>query len=97
MREKKIKFRVLGRAIIVLKPAIEEDTVSGIYKGKEVLAAEAKLTNSTFLEVLAVGNEVTKITIGDMILVDRAPIEVTIDDVVCGYVYEPSVVGIKEY
>lgn len=93
--EKVIKFKALGRAIIVKKPEIKEDTAAGLYKGKEVLAAEAKLTNSTFLEVLAIGNEVEKVKVGDMILIDRAPIEVTIDDIVCGYLYEPSVVGIK--
>ena len=93
--EKEIKFKALGKTIIVKAPQVKQDTKSGIFKGEEVLKEERKLKENTYLEVLAIGEEVTKVNVGNLILVSGVIHKLVIDDIECGYLYEPSVVGIK--
>jgi co-chaperonin GroES (HSP10) len=93
--EKKINFKALGKAVIVLKPEIKQETESGIFKGEEILKEERKLKENTYLEVLAVGSDVVHVKVGDFILASGTLNSLVIDDVECGYLYEPSIVGIK--
>jgi hypothetical protein len=95
MEEKKINFKALGRAIIVLKPELKQETESGIFKGDEILKEEKKFLDQQFLEVLEVGDDVKKIKPGDRILCSGMLTTIIIDGVECGFTYEPSIVGIK--
>lgn len=95
MSKKEIKFKALGKAIIVLKPEVKEDTEAGLYKGETIVKEEKKAAENTYLEVLAVGPDVEHIKVGDRILVSATIHTLVIDGVECGFIYEPSVVGIK--
>ncbi|MCP4255528.1 MAG: hypothetical protein GY775_19405 [Candidatus Scalindua sp.] len=94
--EKRIKFKALGNVIIVKLPQAKQDTEAGLYKGKSVIEAEQKVMGDTYMEVLTVGPKVTDIKIGDNILIGAGRLAaVDIDDILCSYVYAPSVIGIK--